>query len=51
MLALLLLLVVALAVAGFLWLRSKGGEAVRAFYLTVRQMEQDHDVADRYDVP
>lgn len=50
-LALLLLLVVALAVAGFLWLRSKGGEAVRAFYLTVRQMEQDHDVADRYDLP
>lgn len=50
-LALLLLLVVLLAAGGFLWLRSKGGEAVRAFYLTVRQMEQDQDVADRYDVP
>ena len=50
-LALVLLLLALLAVGLFLWWRSKGGEAVRAFYLTVRQMEQDQDVVDRYEVP
>lgn len=50
-LALILLLAALAALAFYLWLRSKGGEAVRAFYLTVRQMEQDQDVADRYEVP
>ncbi|TBU91635.1 type VI secretion system protein ImpL [Stutzerimonas kirkiae] len=35
----------------FWWLRSRGARAVRALYLTVRQMEQDHGVSDRYGFP
>lgn len=50
-LALVLLLLLLLAAGAYLWLRSRSGEALRTFFLSVRQMEQDQGIADRYDIP
>lgn len=50
-LCLVLSLLLLLGGLAFWWLRTQSGAAVRGFYTTVRQMEHDQGISDRYQVP
>ncbi|WAJ39839.1 type VI secretion system protein [Pseudomonas sp. GOM7] len=45
------LLLLALLVVAFWWLRTQSGTAIRSFYAAVRKMEHDQGIESRYQTP